>query len=186
MSGLSLQQKKALGQMMLEGLKKRDPEIIAGCIRRGGDPDFPVSDNGSAEKPVLHWAMSNFNAAAAKVVLAASSSVDVRDAMGNTALFAAIEARNVQAVTFLMQNGADMAAENYHKTVALDLARQINANYYAESRYAIINALTAKYNTAADKPAAVTPVPEKTTAREGDDKVTPPAKGSGGGISFQL
>ena len=61
-----------------------------------------------------------------------------------------------------------------------------DANYYAESRDAIIKALTAKYNTAADKPAAVTPVPEKTTAREGDDKVTPPAKGSGGGISFQL
>ncbi len=183
MSGLSVQQKKALGQMMLEGLKKRDPEIIAGCIRRGGDPDFPVSDNGSAEKPVLHWAMSNFNAASAKVVLAASSSVDVRDANGNTPLFDAIEGRNVQAVTFLMQNGADMAAQNYHNTVALDLARQINANYYPESRDAIIKALTANYNIAAQKPVAA-PAPAIETVPPTAETLPPPPKP--GGRGFEL
>jgi len=186
-------QLQALNLMMLEGIAKKDPEIIRGCIQQGGDPDVSVRENGKgASRPVLHWAMRNFNEAAAKEVLDASSSVDVRDPNGNTALFFAIENHDPAAVEFLMKNGADPAAQNDSGVVAMDAARNLDAYYYGKQRDSIIKALTHDYGLAARKEAPTTGTPAETPGEtqvrnqtgEGlqDDTLSsrPPTGGSGG------
>ncbi|MDE1151296.1 MAG: ankyrin repeat domain-containing protein [Micavibrio sp.] len=135
--------------MMLDGINKKDPEIIRGCLLQGGNPDVPVKETEKGPlRPLLHWAMRNFNEAAAKELLDASSSVDVRDPAGNTALFYAIEMRDKAAVEFLMKNGADPVAQNNAGVVAMDVARNIDG-YYAAARDLVIKALTHDYGIAA-------------------------------------
>ncbi|MEZ0225626.1 MAG: ankyrin repeat domain-containing protein [Alphaproteobacteria bacterium] len=155
MKELTSQQKEALGRMMVEGARKGDPEVVEGCLKRDADPDVSVQDGDSgARKPVLHWVAYHFNEKCMKAMLDYGANLEARDGNGETALFYAIRNFKVEAVAFLMKNGADPLAQSYDKTVALDVARGLRTDYatYEEQRGKIIKALTKDYGPIPDKP----------------------------------
>ena len=166
MSDLNQQQKEALGRMMVEGFKNNDAEIIAGCLRRGADPDVSVQDGDSgAKRPVLHWGAYHFNEKGLQAMLDHGANIEARDADGNTALVYAITNFKEEAVEFLMKHGADPLAQNRHGTVALDIARGLRTDYasYEKARGRILKMLTNDYGqlpaTSPEKSEPETPKP---------------------------
>lgn len=152
MSEHNPQQKEALGRMMVEGFRKGDAEIVAGCLKRGADPDVPVQDDDSgARRPVLHWAAYYFNEKGMQAMLDHGADIEARDDEGETALMCAIRRYKPEAVEFLMRHGANPVAQNHAGVVALDLARTLSANHpsYRAAREKIIKSLTADYGAAA-------------------------------------
>lgn len=155
MTALNTQQLDALGMMMLEGLTKKDPGIIKGCLALGGLADHAVIAGGyKSAKPLLHWAALNFDAATADIILEATSNIDLKDAQGNTPLMLAIQNQKPEAVEFLMKHGANPLEQNEAGTVPLEAARNITTDYYNSNvRDRIIKAMTADYGHSAPPPA---------------------------------
>lgn len=118
---LTPEQKKALAISMVDALRRGDVESLAGCLRLGGDPSVsvPDADSGSnLSRPVMHWAAIHFKPEMAGLVIAAGD-IDCRASNGDTALFAAISKRNVDAIRFFAEHGADPLAQNYRGDVAI-------------------------------------------------------------------
>jgi len=147
MKELNKEQLDALSLMMLEGLTKKDPAIIKGCLALGGSADHAVVSSGyRSPRPLLHWAALNFDAATADIILEATSNIDLKDSQGNTALMIAIQNQKPEAVEFLMKHGANPLEQNDAGTVPLEAARTLQTDYYnANIRDRIIKAMTADY-----------------------------------------
>ena len=167
---LNDQQLTALGLMMIEGLRKKDPEIIKGCLAMGGRADFAVQNGSGGAKPLLHWAAMNFDPATAQVVLEATPEINIRDAKGNTAVAIAIENILPEAVEFLMKAGADPLVQNFNGVVPLDTARNIDLSYYPKQRDKIIKSLTTDFGHVARNDVA-----PQCTAPE-NQQIPPPPK----------
>ena len=166
MKEINQQQKEALGRIMVEGVKKSDAEVVVGCLKRGGDPDVSVQDGDSGpRKPVLHWAAVNFNEKCMQALLDHGANLEARDGDGETALFCAIRNTKIDAVAFLMKNGADPLAQNNSRAVALDIARGLRTDhqYYVQQRDTMIKTLMKDYG----------PPPERQPRRVQDDAAAP-------------
>lgn len=175
MKDLSREQKEALGRMIVEGCRKGDADVVAGCLKRGADPDVSVTEGDSgARKPVLHWAAYHFDEKCMQALVEYGANLEARDADGETALFHAIRNFKVPAVQFLMKSGADPLAQSNNKTVALDVARNLRTDYtsYAQQRDQIIKALTKDYGPIPEEPARS--VQDDTPAPQGDIQVLKP------------
>jgi ankyrin repeat protein len=150
---INREQQAALGRMIVEGLRKHDPAIVEGCLKRGADPNVQVAENddSSARRPLLHWSAANFDAQTAQLLLDYGADIEARNAGGETALIFAIRKSAGDAAEFLMKHGADPLAQDSNGVVALDQARKLPSeySYQARTREQIIRALTADYNASA-------------------------------------
>lgn len=154
MSALNKEQQQALGRMMLEGFRKGDAGIIRGCLARGADPNVAVQDGGTGQaRPALHWAAYHYSEGCMKALLESGADIEARDpALGETALYFAVESGKAEAVELLMQSGADPVAQAKNGTVVMDVALWLRQDYDYDRqlRDKIIKALAKDYG---EKPA---------------------------------
>jgi len=144
MTALTAQQKESLVKLLIEGFKKGDPEMVKGCMERGCDPLATAAEPGtSTHRAGIQWAMYYFNAKCADELFA-TTSVNAKDAAGETPIFTALREGKPAAVEYLMKRGANPLVQNRNGNVAADIAvnMRTDGQSYRDTRDRILKALT--------------------------------------------
>ena len=182
MSGeLSWEQKVSLSRAAIEGIIQKRIDVVEGCLKMGAEPDYPLqqSEGNGYARPLLHWAVVNYDPKVCGLVLRYAS-VDSTDRDNDTALHMAVNTRNTEAIAQLVRAGANPLALNNGKRTPFDNARDLSD---AGLRCDILALLTGS------APAAETETPvEKETAAKPIEAVPPvvfkPKPKAGGGFSL--
>src|SRR3954464_13164347 len=89
---------------MVAAVKQDRPEVVAGLIKRGFDPDTSDQEGNT----LLMIAAKEGSAAAVKQLLAARAKVESRNEFGETALMMAAIKGNVEITRALVERGASI------------------------------------------------------------------------------
>jgi len=128
---LDAAQQKAMNEVLLDAVKKKNAARVASCLEHGAQPDCTHVHTRSGydgrrlttKTPIAIYAYENYSAEVMETLVRGGMPIDAKSGKGETALNRAVRDRNVGAVKQLLELGASpMAASSDGKTT-LDYAR---------------------------------------------------------------